>query len=396
MTETSPKRLTFSDLGREPFRLFFPVGVLAGLLGVLLWPLYFWGGVGMYPGQAHARIMAFGFFGGFIFGFLGTALPRMLSARALGLGNVLVLLLLHLAMVVAFALGRMAWGDGLFAALLLFLLGLMLVRALKREDIPPPGFVLVGMALLCVLAAAILGVWQDIHPEMDSRWIFLQRLLAYQGFVLLPILGVGPFILPRFFGRQSTHLFPETLNPTPDWTKKALLAGATGVVIVGSFFIEIFGRHDLAYGLRFLATVVYLAIEFPFRPAQAGNALTTSLRIALALLVAGFLAVLFWPGYRTGLLHLTLVGGFAVVVFAVATRVVFGHSGNLRLLEQRNRWLLVAVILMLLAMATRISGDFWPHIMVSHYNYGAILWAGGVLLWSFKVLPKVFLPDPED
>jgi uncharacterized protein involved in response to NO len=56
----------------------------------------------------------------------------------------------------------------------------------------------------------------------------------------------------------------------------------------------------------------------------------------------------------------------------------------------------VAVTLMLVAMATRISGDFWPNIMVSHYNYGAIFWAAGVLLWSWKVLPKVFLADPED
>jgi uncharacterized protein involved in response to NO len=94
-------------------------------------------------------------------------------------------------------------------------------------------------------------------------------------------------------------------------------------------------------------------------------------------------------------LHLTLIGGFAIITFVVATRVVFGHSGNLDRLKGPNRWLLVAVGLMLFAMATRISGDFWPAIMASHYIYGAVIWICGVLLWSFYVLPKVRQVEEE-
>ena len=95
-------------------------------------------------------------------------------------------------------------------------------------------------------------------------------------------------------------------------------------------------------------------------------------------------------------MHLTLVGGFAVITFVVATRVVFGHSGNGALLKGRNRWLLVAVGLMLFGMATRISGDFWPKVLTSHYTYGALLWIAGVLLWAVYVLPKVLVADTED
>ena len=96
------------------------------------------------------------------------------------------------------------------------------------------------------------------------------------------------------------------------------------------------------------------------------------------------------------LLHLALAGGFAVLAFVVATRVVFGHSGNSAALKGRNRWLLAAIGLMWLGMATRISGDLWPKLMVSHYSYGAIAWIAGVLLWSAYVLPKVLTPDRED
>jgi len=70
--------ITLADFAREPFRIFFPAAILAGIAGVSLWPLYFLHVTETYPGVSHARIMACGFFGGFIFGFLGTAMPRML------------------------------------------------------------------------------------------------------------------------------------------------------------------------------------------------------------------------------------------------------------------------------------------------------------------------------
>src|SRR5262245_44552559 len=147
MSET----IDLSDVGREPFRIFFPEAVAAGMAGVSLWPLYFGKVIQSYPGQSHARIMAYVLFGGFVFGFLGTAMPRMLSAPALGARNVLLLLALHLAMVGAFLFQKMFLGDCLFLALLLLFLSLMALRVRQRKDSPPPGFILVGLAFLCVL-----------------------------------------------------------------------------------------------------------------------------------------------------------------------------------------------------------------------------------------------------
>jgi len=66
------------------------------------------------------------------------------------------------------------------------------------------------------------------------------------------------------------------------------------------------------------------------------------------------------------------------------------------LFDARGRygsWDWISIGTMLLGMATRISGDFWPAIMASHYNYGAVLWIGGVLLWAAYVLPKVLIMD---
>lgn len=378
-----------ADLGKEPFRVFFPAGALAGILGVALWPLHFTGIVSFYPGQAHVRLMAYGFFGAFILGFLGTALPRMFSARPFGLFNVSVLVAVYSFMVATYMAGKILWGDVLLLALLIIFLSVVTPRAAQRQDMPPPGFVLVGLAWLCVITGSILAVLQN-WKEMDLFWVNLQRLLSSQGFVLLPILGIGPFLLPRFFGLESTHDFPEMLHPSKVWLRKALLAGVTGLVIIGSFVLEARGDFRTGHATRFAACLVYLGLEFPLAKAPTfSSALGASLRLALATLLAGFLTVALFPEYRVGLLHLTLVGGFAVITFVVATRVVLGHSGNLHRLKERNWWLIIAVGMMLFGMATRISGDFWPKIMASHYNYGAVLWAAGVFLWAWKVLPKV-------
>jgi len=395
MNATITTRATLRDLAREPFRIFFPAGVLAGIVGVALWPLHLLGVMEFYPGLIHARIMACGLFGGFIFGFLGTAMPRMLSTEPLRVAEVAILLTFYIAMVATFAFSQPHLGDALFLLLLLIFVTFMARRAASRRDTPPPGFVLVGLALFSAATGSVLGVLQH-YRELDAFWVTLQRLLSYQGFVLLPILGIGPFILPRFFGMQSAHDFPEALSPTSSWLKKALFALTAGALVLASFVIEANGSYRVAYAVRFTTTLMYLLLEIPFhRAPKASHALGASIRIAFAGILAGFLAVSLFPAYRVGLLHLTLVGGFAVITFVVATRVVFGHSGKMDLLKARNRWLWFAIGLMLLGMATRISGDFWPKILASHYIYGALFWIAGVILWAVYVLPKVLMVEEE-
>ena len=55
----------------EPFRIFFPLGLLLGAIGVALWPLFVWHAIAFYPAQAHVRLMIEGLMGSFIIGFLG-------------------------------------------------------------------------------------------------------------------------------------------------------------------------------------------------------------------------------------------------------------------------------------------------------------------------------------
>src|SRR5688572_24364373 len=191
--ETESPFPNLTRFAREPFRIFFPLALFAGIVGVALWPLHLLGIVQWYPGQIHTRLMANGFFGGFIFGFLGTAMPRMLSAKPLTSLETALLTLLYLGLITAYSFGTLVVGDTLMLCLVVSFGALMFPRARKRKDIPPPGFVLVILGLISAFLGAALSVLLN-YSELDLFWTNLQRLLSFQGSVLFPTMGVAPFI----------------------------------------------------------------------------------------------------------------------------------------------------------------------------------------------------------
>lgn len=181
---------------QEPFRIFFPLGALLGFAGVLLWPLFFAGVIVTYPAIVHARAMIEGFMSCFIFGFLGTAGPRVLSAKHFSGSEVLRLVVALLASMCAHFAGHHATGDLLFVATLCLFAASLVPRFRAREDSPPPNFALVGLGILNGLIGAALLFWSQVfgaHPDVYR----LGNSLLNIGFVLLPVLGVAPFFLRR-------------------------------------------------------------------------------------------------------------------------------------------------------------------------------------------------------
>src|SRR5262245_18998997 len=166
----------FADLHREPFRLFFPAATLAGLIGVALWPVMLLGWTQNYPGPSHARLMVQGFYGGFIFGFMGTAMPRRIGACPFSARETFSLLLLFLGNVVANAAGMNGLADWLFAGELALLFTRLKRRCHSGGDLPPPTFVLVGLAF----ASALVGTGLHLAGkrwELSAPLELLARLL---------------------------------------------------------------------------------------------------------------------------------------------------------------------------------------------------------------------------
>lgn len=381
----------------EPFRLLFPLGTLIGIGGVLLWPLHACHAIGTYPGTIHSRLMIQGFLTSFVVGFLGTALPRLLAVPPLTLretlgfaGAVMATALLHVG-------GLTFWGDLLFVGVLGGLLCVLGARGFLRQDVPPPAFVLAALGLLSAAAGSCLLIVAAAAPlAVPAGLLSLARLAMNQGYLLLPIMGIGAFFLPRFFGLPNRQDFPESLAPPPGWTRRAAFALACGLAAVAGFALEAGGSTRWGCGLRAAAVSVYLLREVPVhRAGLGGGSLAGALRLALLALPAGYLTMAAWPARASSLLHVVLVTGFSLIAFVVASRVVLGHSGQSEKFHATLRPVVAMTALIALAMLTRVTADWLPAVRLSHYGYAALAWVAAALIWARAILPGVQRADLE-
>ena len=361
----------------EPFRFFFPLGLLIGALGVSLWPLFFLGAVSVYPATAHARLMIEGFVACFIFGFLGTAGPRIMSVPHFSRRELLRVVVLLVATTGAHLMGWHPAGDALFVATLTLFAVSLAQRFAKREDSPPPNFALVGLGLLNGLAGAALMFFcaaTNSHPDLYR----LGASLLHVGFPLLPLLGVGPFFLRRLLDLPTEE----------DDTRRrsgAAFAIAVAVVIDASFVFEVFAWNAGVMWFRTAVVVVYLLFALPW---QSNSLLAGALRMSFAAIAAGLALMALLPGQRIAAMHVLFVAGVSVAIFAVATRVILGHSDNLAVVQRRRGWLITAFVLIILGMISRYVADFRPS-RDPHLHWGAIVWLIGVGIWGVIVLPHV-------
>ncbi len=380
-------------LPEEPFRLFFPLGILVSLAGVLLWPLLYGEWLTFYPGVAHARLMMGGFVGAFSLGFLGTALPRMMSTPRLRVWELLTVLCLYLFAVFEYGCGHIVLGDAGMLAALFFFFVIMWVRLIVlRQDVPPPGFVLVALGWVAAMAGLIIflleGESEFVVTGIKHR---MASLLYYQGFILLPILGIGVFLFPRFVGLKTLQMFEESRTPPSGWTRKAFQALAVGVFVIASFWVECFGWILVAGLMRFAIVAWYLWREvIIFRRAREKGTLAFALRMGLALVVASFPLIALFPSQRVGMEHTIFISGFGLVALAVASRVTLGHSGHSEIAGGKIWPMRVVVWTLVITMASRVTAEFVPVVRVSHLNYAALGWVVAVTVWLIWIRGKFF------
>lgn len=382
--DSAPRPPFWSLCRAEPFRIFFPLATLLGVSGVSLWPLYFSGMHKFYPGLMHARLMIEGFLAGFVIGFLGTALPRLLDAPALRRGELWALLTLYLLTAGLHIGEQPSLGDLAFIALLLFFGACMIPRLGRGTERPPPSFVLVVLGYLSGLLGPILWLC-GLRGWASGPVTLLGSMLLHEAFGIFLVLGVGAFLLPRFLGTAEEAIAPQ------EWWVRAGLALLTGAILLAGYWKE--ANDPLAPAatwLRGLAVVFYLATMIPIRRGRTPRRTTVSVaaRLSLFALTAGLAFPLLWPGQRLAGLHIVFLGGFSLIIFTVATRVVLGHTGHEALLDKPLPTLQIATLLLVVGAGLRAIGDFLP--TRPHWLSGAsYLWMLAAGVWGWSVLRKV-------
>jgi uncharacterized protein involved in response to NO len=354
--------------------------------------LFVWHAINFYPRDAHLRLMIEGLMGSFIVGFLGTAGPRLLDARPFAAAETLALLSLQVVSASLHLSQRQRGGDIAFLALLLLFLGIIARRARTRRDLPPPNFVLVLFGFL----NAIFGIVFMFGARQVTNGVFLNQLgslMLNEGFVLFPILGVGAFFFPKLLGGAKPE--PSDLRiAVALWRKRAAIAALTGLVIWSSFVLEALSWVRTAAFVRSLTTLVYFITQGHLLKRPSGPPfLAQCFRLGALLLVSGLFLPAVLPAYRVANLHLTFIGGFSIIVFTVSTRVIIGHAGESYLFQKRLRFLIAALALLLVAMATRVSADFILPGRNSHLTYAALVWLLAAIVWAWALVPKLFLSE---
>ncbi|MDA0349620.1 MAG: NnrS family protein [Verrucomicrobia bacterium] len=381
----------FRLLREEPFRIFFPAGILASIVAVALWPLVYGGWLDYYPGEAHARMMIQGFVGGFALGFLGTAFPKMIESPSLTSAELGVLLLAYLGCVFAHAFDQIALGDIFFLLCWFTMMTALVVRfVFFRKDLPPPGFTLAGLGLLAGVAGTLILLLGRFYVLSEFQFK-LGALFLNEAFILGPIVGIGGFLFPRFFSDEAVK------ESALSWNARACFGFIIGLLLFGTYITQAAGVSTLAPMIRSLIVTLYLHSQVSvFQRGSSTGSLSLMLRMAVAFLLLGIFVSGVTDVFQVAMKHVIFISGYGMLILAIATRVTWGHSGNLHLTLGKRTSLRIILGIVLLAMTTRIVADLIPAIRVSHHVYAAISWLIATVVWSWAVLRYVRQMDAEE
>lgn len=375
----------------EPYRIWFPLGWLAGLLGVALWPLHEFAGLA-YPGPVHMRLLAVGFFLPHILGFLGTAGPRIIEVRPLDRGLTWMVTALLGTAIIAYAAGRLSTGD-LAAWLAMSVCAAAALRRFPaRRDLPPPGFVFAIAGFVGGwLGLALLGLLQ-LRADLFAApmlWHAVAGILVNQLLPLLPVIGVAPFFLPKLDGSLPRHGYAGGPAPTAAWLRPAIGAALGVLVIWATVGLEAMGWIVLAQVLRLAVFVLWLGFALAWKPVRGAGDLAWLGWSALYLILLAQVLWVITPGHGLAWKHVLLIGGGQGMIMAVATRVIYGHSGEGHLSFGKMPHMRLVMLFWALALLTRLSAEWLPAVRSTHLAYAAVLWLGALGLWIAPLLPRL-------
>jgi uncharacterized protein involved in response to NO len=257
-------------------------------------------------------------------------------------------------------------------------------RFRRRQYEPPETFSLIGLGLIAGAAAALINFGIAANLVAPS-WDLLGRRLLSEGMVLLLVLGVGGFLGPRLLGYAAVPQFGSRQGRQIGSTRP-FYAGA-GLAVLLSLVGEYgFGIGPMAFLRAAVVTAVISATVQPWRLPSTRTTLAWCVWISHWSIIASVWLVAALPLYRIDLLHVLFIGGFSLLILAVATRVTLSHGGHSLALEQRSWPLRIGSTTMLIAMLARVGAPFAPSTYFEHLAFAGLLWVAGMLAWGACLL----------
>ncbi len=386
--------VSFEVIKKDPFRIFFPLGVLVGIFGSMLWPLAAWRpAVFGYPTEVHRILMIAGFLLAFVIGFLMTAVPRFTkTSTASGVELISAVLLLVLSLGAFLFFGITVFLSGTFLSVLA-LVRFGSLRFVKRKDNPPSTFVFVGVGILLLGVSSVLSIFSwSVQTDL------LVKNLFSQASVLCLIVGVGSRLLPGIFGWteivSAQRKIYERPIPFLKAVPKALFACV--VVLIASFFVEAFYMNNLGQWIRAvlisgIAAYYWKLYRFPINR----NFLTAFLWISGWFVLLGIVLNALGVLSHADSLHLLFIGGFSLMTLMIASRVTIAHCGESPLLNENSIILLLVGVLIFLSAVGRTLSTFSPAGYLPSLGAFGLAWSVALVIWGVVFIPAMLLTNKD-
>jgi uncharacterized protein involved in response to NO len=366
----------------RPYLLLFPVGALLGAVGIVHWVLHAQRLLPDYRPVFHVTAQVQGFLTCFVAGFLLTMLPRRLDGSPPARWEV-ALLALCPAVATALAWNR-AWiaTQVVWLVAMIVLMGFVVVR-MRGARRPPPAFAWIPSGLIVGALGALLTVAESRLPAIGASWHQFGQDLVLQGFPLALVLGAGGIVFP---------LMTRGTGP-PDGSGRAdrgvVALHLLGVIaLLASFWVAV--TASLRAGLV-LRAIVVLAVLLgsaelwrpPARPGWNARLIWT----CGWMVPAGLVLAAIWPLHQRAGLHVTFIGGYALLALTVAAQVSFGHGGRREEVLGRPPLLALLAVAAAVAMGARIAMETDPQRYFPWMEIAGVAWLTTLLLWGVWVVP---------
>lgn len=370
----------------EPFRLFFPLGVLFAWIGVGHWLMYTTGVTASYSCKLHGLIQMQAFMMSFAVGFLLTALPRRTQTPAVSTAEMIAFAAALIVTTAGALAGQWLVSEIAYAAVFVLLAQFAIRRFIGRAAgrRPPAAFVMVPIAAMHGIVGAGLvaaGELQNIPPSAGH----LGMLFIQQGVFLCLAVGIGGLILPLMSGTPP----PPDLGSSPRESWKAIAYATAGAAIFVSLILEQMGFQRIGPLLRAIVVAFGLGLGGGgWRLPGKTGVHRKLVWLATWMMPVGLLASALWPDYRVPALHILFIGGFGLMAFGVATHVALTHLD----LPQHALGRPPAVIIMgaafALALFIRFAADA-SDTYFQHLGWASALWILGSAAWLLFLGPKL-------
>lgn len=366
----------------DPYRVFFPIGLFYGLMGVALWIPWLITQTGVYPGEFHPEIMIGGFLLTYSLGFLTTAIPRFTESKLMQTNELILALCLTVVAGIAFLTQNKLFIYFSDLSIFSFLIYFALSRFRSRKKNPPPSFIFIGLAFLIGLISLGALIFTELYSPNE---LILRRLNSpfFNCFMLTLVLGVGSRLIPALLGHEAPPDAPTDSKTENKIKNIQIEMFFYCFVFFISFCLDIL-NIPIIWGdaLRAFVTVSIGLRHWKLarKPRQLSVFSAFLWLSAWSVLLGTTLPVLA-PTLRIHSIHLLFISGLGLMTLIISTRVTLAHANLGNLIHTWSWPLLSSCCFILLAALLRVTVSIYPDEMIPLYLGACASWCAGLLIW---------------